>query len=795
MIRVVTFLTVFLLAFQAVVAETIITQTVRGRVIDRQTLQPLPGANVVILDTDPLLGASADSNGYFEIPNVPVGRIDLRITFMGFRQVDLSNISHISGRETILEVTMEEYAITGQEVVVTAQQDKTQAINPLATISARGFTVEETERFAGSRNDVARMASNYAGVIVNSDDRNDIVVRGNSPSGLLWRLEGIDIPSPNHWAAFGSTGGPVSMLNNNVLANSDFLSGAFPAEYGNATASVFGLRMRNGNEYNHEQMFQIGFNGFELGAEGPMFKSANGSYLVNFRYSTMEVFEMVGMNFGTSGVPKYHDLSFKLNLPTTKYGSFSLFGLGGRSTIEFLDSKRTDEDLDYYAGEGFDLYNSADMGVLGLNHIYSLSPSTYTRSTLALSHRNMRTLADSLIPPQMTPFTLYGNDFRENRVSGAFSLNARLSSRNSMKAGINLSMRNLQLNDSVYSNTYQRIIAIRETEGSGWLVQPYLHWQHRVNNDLTFNAGLHYQQYMVNNTWSIEPRLGISYQFLPGQRISAGAGRHSQILSETVYFTKVFDGTQYHTPNKNLELLKSDHLVLGYDRNFTPTTRMKVELYYQKLFDVPVNGGKADSYSMLNEGANFGVFNPDTLVSNGIGQNMGVELTLERFFHKGLYYLFTVSVFESKYRGSDRVWRNTAFSNNYIGNLLAGYEFRVGKSDRRKSVIDINLKVMYAGGQRYIPFNTVWDEQNELYDQQLLHNRAFENRYDDYFRTDFSIGFRMNTGKVTQEWIIEITNLLNNENIHSMSFDKRTGEQKIVPQLPMMVIPQWRIRF
>lgn len=772
-----------------------ITQTIRGRITDRQTLQPLPGANIIIPDSEPFRGAASDANGYFELRNVPVGRVDVKISFLGYREVYLSNINHISARETVLDIQLEEYVIMGNEVVVTANTGKADAINTMASISARGFTVEETERFAGTRNDVSRMASSYAGVSINSDDRNDIVVRGNSPSGLLWRLEGIDIPSPNHWAAFGTTGGPVSMLNNTLLANSDFLSGAFPAEYGNATASVFDLRMRNGNDQRHEHLFQVGFNGFELGAEGPFMTENRGSYLVNFRYSTMQVFEVMGMNFGTTGIPKYRDLSFKVNLPVTRAGSFSVFGLGGRSAIEFLDSNRNGDDLDYYAGEGFDLINSADMGVVGLNHIFNLTSNTWMRSTLAVSHRNNRTQMDSLIPSTMEPFRFYGNDFRENRFSGALSLNSRVNNRNTMKTGLNFSMRNLHLRDSVFNYDFQQIIDIRNMDGTGWLLQPWAHWQHRLNNDFTINAGLHYQYYLMNNTSSMEPRLGISYNLLPNQRLSLGAGRHSQLLAETVYFNKVFDGTNYHYPNKNAQMMKSDHLVLGYDISFNAHTRLKLETYYQKLFDVPVNGSVPDSYSMLNEGANFGVFGSDTIANKGIGQNMGVELTLERFFHKGLYYLLTVSVFDSKYRGSDGIWRNTAFNNNYIANMLAGYEFRIGSSSRRKTTMDINIKTTYAGGQRYVPFATVWDENHQAYDRIWLHNRAFESRYDDYFRTDVSIGFKMNTGKVTQEWMIEITNLFDNKNIHSMDFDKQTGNEKIVPQLGRMVIPQWRIRF
>ncbi len=516
----------FSMMIGSLMAETVITQTIRGRVTDRQTLQSLPGANIVLPGSEPLLGTSTDAAGYFEIHNVPVGRLDIRVSYIGYKEVYISGINHQSGRETVLEIAMDEFIMTGQEVVVKASVNKTQAINPLTAVSARGFTIEETERFAGSRNDVARMAASYAGVAVNSDDRNDIVVRGNSPAGLLWRLEGIDIPSPNHWAAFGSTGGPVSILNNGTLANSDFITGAFPAEYGNATSSVFDLRMRNGNDTRHEQMGQIGFNGFELGAEGPVFKSAKGSYLVNFRYSTMEVFEMVGMNFGTTGVPKYNDISFKVNIPQTRAGSFSVFGLGGRSKIAFLDSNRKEEALDYYAGEGFDVINGADMGAIGMNHLYSITSNTFIRTTLALSHRNMRTKVDSLISPLNLPFRIYGGDMRENRFSGAVSINNRFNSRNTLKGGMNFSLRQLQLADSAYSYTWNRIINIRDTQGNGWLIQPYLHWQHRISNDFTLNTGLHYQQYLVNNTWNLEPRFGASYRFLPKHTLSFGAGRH-----------------------------------------------------------------------------------------------------------------------------------------------------------------------------------------------------------------------------------------------------------------------------
>ncbi|MCD4788701.1 MAG: carboxypeptidase-like regulatory domain-containing protein, partial [Bacteroidales bacterium] len=210
-----------------------ITQTVKGQVIEKQTLAPLPGATVILLETDPLVGTTTNTDGYFVLENVPVGRVSLQVRYMGYHTATINNLNLMSGKELVVNVEMEEKVEKIDEVVITATR-KGETINQMTSISARTFSVEETQRFAGAMNDVSRMAANYAGVCTSNDALNDIVIRGNSPSGLLWQLDGVDIPNPNHFGQLGATGGPVSMLNNNVLSNSDFMTGAFPAEYGNA---------------------------------------------------------------------------------------------------------------------------------------------------------------------------------------------------------------------------------------------------------------------------------------------------------------------------------------------------------------------------------------------------------------------------------------------------------------------------------------------------------------------------------------------------------------------------------
>src|SRR6476660_8936810 len=211
------------------------TQTLRGTVTDYDSKFPLVGVNV-ILYRDSVIAkvVSTDENGNFKMENVPVGRNKIKFSYIGYEEQTMDNVIVTSGKEVVLNVAMNESVHEINEVVVSAFKPG-ETRNEMATVSARPFTIEETDRYAGSRGDPARMASNFAGVQGADDSRNDIVIRGNSPGGVLWRLEGVDIPNPNHFSVPGTTGGPVSMLNSKTLGNSDFFTGAFPAEYGNAT--------------------------------------------------------------------------------------------------------------------------------------------------------------------------------------------------------------------------------------------------------------------------------------------------------------------------------------------------------------------------------------------------------------------------------------------------------------------------------------------------------------------------------------------------------------------------------
>lgn len=767
--------------------------------MDKQTKAALPGASIILTHVDPNIGTSSDEDGAFRFEDIQVGRVSIMITYVGYHNIVMNSINLQAGKELVLNIYMDEMVFSVDEVAISYTVDKTLPTNRLATVSTRSFTVEETERYAGSRNDPARMAANFAGVVGVDDYRNDIIIRGNSPMGLLWRLEGVDIPSPNHWGSTGTTGGPVSMLNNTLLENSDFYTGAFPAEYGNALSGVFDLKMRNGNNEQYEFLGQIGFNGFEFGAEGPISKSKGSSFLVNYRYSTLAVFDALGMDFGTIGVPKYQDLSFKINLPNTKLGHISVFGLGGLSIIEIWES-RTDtvkNPINFYGGEGLDITSSTNMGTIGVSLLNTVSPNTYIKSSISAMGQNAINRVDTL-STNLAKFRVYNSSMIDNRIIASSYINHRFNSRHTLKGGVSAKLLLSNLFDEAWYKKYDGFRDQTNYDGNTWQLQPYVQWQYRPTDRLTVNSGLHYNYFALNNSSSIEPRLGIKYGMSARHTVSLGYGLHSQIAPLFTYFLQEpqDDGT-YIKPNTNLGLIRSHHLVAGYDFKANQYTRIKVETYYQHIFDAPVDGLGNNSFSMLNNGASFVFSMPSLYLANeGTGENYGVELTVERFLNKGLYFLVTASLFESKYTGSNKLEFNTAFNNNYVVNALFGKEFNLSKNKKDvKRTLAFDIKSMIAGGKRTTPWTAVLNEETQKYEQKWDYDKAFSTKLSDYIKVDFKVVFRSNKRGVTQEWGIEITNLLNYKNIQGETFNETTGESEFVYQTSMMAIPQWRIFF
>ncbi len=782
----------FVMTFLSVKSQSL--QSLRGIVLDKESQLPLIGVSISVLtETGSTFGNTSDLEGRYKVNNVPLGRHEVHFTYLGYTENIMHNIIFSSAKEVIINVEMVETASALGEVVILARKSG-EVANEMATVGGREFSVEETNRYAGSRGDPGRMASNYAGVQGADDSRNDIVIRGNTPQGLIWRLDGINIPNPNHFSIPGTGGGPVTILNNKFLANSDFFTGAFPAEYANGISGVFDLKMRNGNNEHHEFSGQVGFLGTELMAEGPISKENHSSYLAMYRYSTLQLFSFLGIDVGTDAIPGYQDAAFRLNFPSKKGSNLALFGMGGTSKIGIIisDTPKPDVETVIYGQNDRDQYFASDMGVLGLSFTKPVSSDGFLKFTLSASHSNIDSdhnyiyrhvdgagnyIVDSL--PHILEYT-----FRENKYSFNAFFNKKLNQRTNVKAGVNA-----DVYDMMYIDSARSIIPSNIPEElnqlSGWtirwdsrdqaiLLQPFIQLKHQITDKLTGTAGITSLYFSINHkSFSpIEPRLGLSYQINTAQKISFGTGLHSQIQSPYMYYfsnhTINRDPQEY---NLDMGLTKSVHAVLAYDRLLSENIRLKMETYYQYLFQIPVDDHPS-SFSIINAGSGFERVLPDHLVNEGTGRNYGLELTIEKFFSKGYYYLLTGSVFSAKYKGADNILRNTTFNGRFAFNALFAKEFTTEK----ENVFNLGAKVTYAGGRWYGPV----DQEASAASLEIIYEDATVNtqQFRPYFRADAKINYRLNASKVTHEFGLDLVNLFDIQNILTLTYspDSPDGE-------------------
>ena len=756
------------------------TNSIRGTIRDAETKSPLIGASVLLPEENK--GAVTDGDGRFIIKGVPVGRKQIKVTYVGYQSKTLSNIPLNSGKELVLDVELE--LSVSQTIVIEGSRGA--VLNEMATVSARTFDITETDKYAGSRGDPARMASNFAGVQGADDSRNDIVVRGNSPSSVLWRMEGVDLPNPNHFAIAGTGGGPVSIINNKYLSNSDFYTGAFPADFGNTVSGVFDLRMRNGNDSKFEGTAQFGFLGTELMLEGPLAKkgkTSNTSFLMGYRYSTLSIFSKLGIDIGTNAVPAYQDGFFRTHTKLKKGGTLSFWGLGGSSGVAILISNQIKPERNIYGDNNRDQYFNTNMGVVGTTYQKSLSKKTFFKATLAQStesqiayhqlvfrHTEVNSNGDTVFVNDSLPDILRYK-FQISKTSLSATLNHRINSHHTLRVGM-LADR-IQYNfldsarviDESQPNYFQWQVRWNAREAA-YQFQPYVAWKWTPNEKLTINTGIHSQVFTLTKSVAmIQPRLGLRYQLKNNQTITFGSGLHTQTQPGYIHFygNKEDAAGNPILYNKGLDFTYAGHGVLGYEKMIGKVAQFKMEGYYQYLWNIPVEV-KNSSFSLVNTGTGFSRFFPDSLKNGGTAFNYGLEFTLERFFVKGYYFLTTVSLFESKYKGSDGLLRNTDFNGQYAWNVLFSKEFKVGNA----KFIDFGSKVTQLGGRWYGPADTLLsNQQKEFVVQDAARNTL---RFDNYFRLDFKVNYKINKAKVTHEIALDLVNALNTKNVLKLTY-------------------------
>jgi hypothetical protein len=628
------------------------------------------------------------------------------------------------------------------------------------------------------------MVSAYAGVDVDPSGNNSIIVRGNSPKGIQWRLEGIDIPNPNHFSDEGATGGPINTLSSQMLANSEFYTAAFPAEFGNALSGVFDMKLRKGNNEQREYTFSVGILGTDIAAEGPFVKGGSSSYLVNYRYSTLSILNSLGI-VDFDGIPKYQDLSFKIHMPTRTLGTFSVFGLGGKSNI--TEESYADEEETILAERGN--YKS-EMGVLGITQYWPLNSKSYLQNSVSVSSNGSGYL--SYRPDALNSLTRDDDsDLDKNSFKVASTFHHKLNARHNFQAGAIYTRHSFNFYNNYFDEEEQQYETNQHMDGEADHYQAFGNWKFRASDKLSFVGGVHAQKLSLSDNISIEPRISGRWEFDAKQAFTAGFGIHGKMESLTNYYSIVpSENDELNMPNRNLDFSKARHYVIGYENKLSRNLFLKVEAYYQQLYNIPVEDSKSSSYSLINQMEGF---TDRKLVNSGTGRNTGIELTLERYFADRYYFLLTSSIFDSKYTAADKIERNTMFNGQYIGNALIGKEFQLNSRKKKNKVIGINAKISSLGARRFTPIDL---ERSVIQDETVyFENEAFSKKGDNVFILNFAVTYRIDNKKVSQEVKLDVQNATNNDAKVGYYYNGDTDKVESFDQLPMLPVLSYTIHF
>ncbi|MCD8185380.1 MAG: TonB-dependent receptor [Rikenellaceae bacterium] len=482
-----------------------ITQTIRGTVTDEASGAPVAHA-AVVLPGLPGSGMLTDENGHFQLTGIPPGRHTVQAALIGYEPAILREILVSTGKQVDLQIAMRERVKKLEEIVIRPRVNKEEALNPMAVSGARMLSMEEARRYAGGMDDPARLVGSFAGV--SSDvSHNGISIHGNSPHMLQWRLEDVEIPNPNHYADISILGGGIlSSLSSHVLGNSDFFTGAFPAEYANAVSGVFDMRMRTGNNFKHENTFQVGVLGIDVASEGPLSRNSNASCLFNYRYSTLGLMNKLDKSVDLGGELDYQDLNVKLNFPTAKAGTFSIWGTALRD--KFSEDYEQDPTEWEHTQDNFIFDSKQYMAAAGLSHRYFITDRSTLKTTAALTffqHDAFQTSHDT----QLIPSPYMDLSRRQTNLVLTSAYNHKFGSRHTNKTGFTYTRINYLMNMDLAPAETHPLETISKGDGQTNLINLYTQSAIHLSDRLTLNLGVSSQVLTLSNSWTVEPRAGI----------------------------------------------------------------------------------------------------------------------------------------------------------------------------------------------------------------------------------------------------------------------------------------------
>jgi len=752
----------------AVSGEHLKTGQIVGTITDESTRQPVIGANILLVGTK--LGATTNTEGRFSIATVPIGTYTLRISCIGYGIVSKSDVVVSTGQPTQVFAQLKEQLIElGNEVVVKGSYFTTP--REIVT-SVYGMDYEEIRRAPGALGDVSRLVQTMPGVVPTNDQRNDLVVRGGSPSENLTLVDNVEVPNLSHFGTQGASGGSISMLNTEFIGEAIFLAGGYPAQYGSRLSSVLNISLREGNREKFAANIDIGISGAGLILEGPL--SEHGSWMFSARRSYLEL--IIG-TVGFTAVPQYSNYQAKVIYDLDVSNKLWFVSLGGTDDIHFEgDDENNPSLVDLQSGgwrtiSGLNwqsLFGKSGYGVLSISDAFNVYESDAYDAQL---HPDPSAVAES--GRQL----IFHNRSHEGETTLKYDLVYKLDDIGDITAGAigklfrtsfdvkqPLGVQNRYSTDSMRVNCVALDDNFTTTQAAA-----YLQLTRTIGEkfDITVGARYDYFQY-INDASVVSPRVSLRYHLFPNLHLNASYGIFYQMPQ--LIFLKA------DPSNRSLKPMRADHYIAGLSFFPTPDIKVTVEGYVKKYSQYPVSR-EYPTFSLANEGDSYsvaGLLFP--LTSEGSGQSMGIEFYVQKKLTEQLYGQVSYSYSQTRHRTFDGVLRPGSFDVPHVLSIIGGFKLN--------EHWECSGKFTYTSGRPYTPFNLAASQaQNRpIYDLSQVNAE----RSPDYHRLDLRVDYRAQFGTWNLIVFLEVQNIFNKKNVFQYWWDSRKKELVTINQIAFL---------
>lgn len=726
---------------------------------------PVPFAHIVLSKDEDQFLTTSDTSGYFQFLEVPFGIYSLTVSYLGYQTVTIRELAVEHQNLPPLHIRLEPSSLQIEEVVVQASQP----VSPAARLSG-GYTLtqEQVRRFPATFYDPARLATVYPGILNVNDQANNLAIRGNSPNQMNFYIQGAEIVNSNHLANAGTStdrttlsGGSVNLFSAQLLENTEIYTGVIPVNLLQATSGAMNYDLKRGSRSEFHFTGQAGLNGIDVAVEGPM--GERWSYIANYRYSTVGLLSQLGVDFSDETI-LYQDLSLQASFHQNERITWQFFAMGGDNSNTFeakADSLRAEyKDL-------FDINFKSQIGIAGANVEVDLSDRLQWNTTFAASTRwdeREQSPAEATLP--------YSDDYLELTKYALHSqFNHRINDAWQFLYGLNATFWKGGLEYEDESLSELRV----EHSVDGALIRPYFEGEWK-KDFWRLSGGAAVSHTTLSGETYFQPKVSLMRHLPQMQKVALSTGIQHKLQPYQILLSSA--------ANSKLPMIQSWKSTLAYEKNFDRSL-IRATLFYETLDDVATAPAGFSALNILEE------YPPTHLTPNGKGRNYGMELAYQRYFHRGLFLLISGTLFDARFQNPDTDWLNSHYNNQYMFNTTVGKEFDFSTKEKQR-VLGLNFQLVYTGG--------FWETPIDVAASRIAQHTVrtsgnlFSEQLPDVLKTYFRVYYKINHSKRYSLIGLDLSNVLNRDNVSYRYFDPFLDEVVHKHQLGLIPMLSYVIR-